>query len=156
MTAAGSTATGDPVLVRPALERDYPAVARIQYRCPETAQWPLGDYTGYPLLLALLGGEPGGIGGQPAGFCSWRQSAPDEAEVLNIAVDPAFRRRGVASALLAAMCEQAQGTIFLEVAEPNSPAIALYRKHGWQYAGLREGYYDHGLVNAVVMKKRSW
>ena len=100
-------------------------------------------------MLALLADEP-------AGFCSWRQSAPDEAEILNIAVEPAFRRRGVASALLTAVCEQAQGTIFLEVAEPNSPAIALYRKHGWEDAGLRAGYYDHGIVNAVVMKKRSW
>ena len=139
----------DPVLIRPALERDYPSVARIQYRCPETAQWPLGDYSGYPLLLAA-------IGDRPAGFCSWRQSAPDEAEILNIAVDPEFRRRGVASALLTALCDQARGTIYLEVAEPNLPAIALYRKHGWEYAGLRAGYYDHGVVNAVVMKKRSW
>ena len=131
------------------MERDYPAIVRIQSHCPETAQWPLGDYSGYPLLLAVISGDP-------AGFCSWRQSAPDEAEILNIAVDPRFRRRGVASALLTRVCEQAQGTIFLEVAEPNSPAIALYRRHGWERAGLRPGYYDHGIVNAVVMKKRSW
>ena len=139
----------EPILVRPALDRDYPAIARIQYHCPETAQWPLGDYSGYPLLLAVILDEP-------AGFCSWRQSAPDEAEILNLAVDPAFRRRGVGSALLNKVCEHAQGTIFLEVAEPNFPAIALYRKHGWKDAGLRAGYYDHGIVNAVVMKKRSW
>jgi ribosomal-protein-alanine N-acetyltransferase len=137
------------ILVRPALEGDYPAITRIQYHCPETAQWPLGDYSGYPLLLAAIGGEP-------AGFCSWRQSASDEAEILNIAVDPPWRRRGVASALLTAVCQQAQGAIFLEVAEPNIPAIALYRKHGWEEVGLRAGYYDHGIVNAVVMKKRSW
>jgi ribosomal-protein-alanine acetyltransferase len=141
--------TDHPILVRPAVEGDYAAITRIQYHCPETAQWPLGDYSGYPLLLAA-------IGGKPVGFCAWRQSAPDEAEILNIAVDPAFRRRGVGSALLAALREEAQGTIFLEVAEPNSPAIALYRKHGWEDAGLRAGYYDHGIVNAVVMKKRSW
>ena len=139
----------ESILVRPALDLDYPAITRIQYRCPETAQWPLGDYSGYPLLLAV-------VADRPAGFCSWRQSAPDEAEILNIAVDPAFRRRGVASALLTRVCEHARGTIFLEVAEPNSPAIALYRKHGWEDAGLRAGYYDHGIVNAVVMKKRSW
>jgi ribosomal protein S18 acetylase RimI-like enzyme len=137
------------ILVRPALERDYPAITRIQYHCPETAQWPLGDYSGYPLLLAAVAEEP-------AGFCSWRQCAPDEAEILNIAVDPPFRRRGVASALLTAVSQQAQGAIFLEVAEPNTPAIALYRKHGWREAGLRAGYYDHGIVNAVVMKKCSW
>src|SRR5579863_4063723 len=139
----------DTILVRPAREPDYPAITRIQYRCPETAQWPLGDYSGYPLLLASIAGEP-------AGFCCWRQSTPDEAEILNIAVDPAFRRRGVASALLSTVCGEALGPIFLEVAEPNAPAIALYRKHGWEYAGLRPGYYDHGVVNAVVMKKRSW
>lgn len=137
------------ILIRHASEPDYPAITRIQYRSPETAQWPLGDYSSYPLLLAL-------IGNAPAGFCSWRQSAPDEAEILNIAVDPEFRRRGVASALLSAVSEVAQGTIYLEVAEPNTAAISLYRKHGWEYSGLRPGYYDHGSVNAVVMKKRSW
>jgi ribosomal-protein-alanine N-acetyltransferase len=139
----------DTVLIRAAMESDYRGIARIQYRCPETAQWPLGDYSGYPLLLAM-------VAGKPAGFCSWRQSAPDEAEILNIAVDPDCRRRGVGSALLTAVCEQAKGTIFLEVAETNAPAIALYRTHGWEDAGLRAGYYDHGSVNAVVMKKRSW
>lgn len=137
------------VAVRRAIERDYPAIGRIQCRCPETAQWPLGDYSGYPLLIALMGNRP-------AGFCSWRQSGPDEAEILNIAVDPGFRRRGVASALLNAVCEEARGVIFLEVAEPNAAAIALYSKHGWERAGIRPGYYDHGIVNAVVMKKRSW
>lgn len=96
------------------------------------------------------------IDAQPAGFCSWRQSAPDEAEILNLAVDPSWRRRGVASALLTAVAERAHGVIFLEVAEPNAAAIALYRKHGWVEAGFRTGYYDHGTVNAVVMKKRSW
>ncbi len=144
-----SIAAEPSILIRPAAERDYPAISRIQYRCPETAQWPLGDYSGYPLLLAL-------VGDSAAGFCSWRQIAPEEAEILNIAVDPAFRRRGVASALLRAVYIEARGTIFLEVAEPNSPAIALYRKHGWQEAGLRTGYYNHGSVNAVVMKKSSW
>jgi ribosomal-protein-alanine N-acetyltransferase len=137
------------VAIRPAHERDYPAIARIQCRCPETAQWPLGDYTGFPLLLAL-------VENTPAGFCSWRQTAEDEAEILNLAVDPGFRRRGVASALLSAVCENARGTIFLEVAEPNAPAISLYQKLGWEEAGLRAGYYNHGIVNAVVMKKRSW
>jgi ribosomal-protein-alanine N-acetyltransferase len=135
-------------IVRPARENDYPAVARIQCRCPETAQWPLGDYSGFPLLIAILEKTP-------AGFCSWRQTAPDEAEILNLAVDPVFRRRGIASALLCAVSAQAQGTIYLEVAEPNISAIALYKKHGWEHAGIRAGYYNHGLVNAVVMKKCS-
>ncbi len=139
----------DNLLIRPAEESDFAAIVRIQQHCPETAQWPLGDYSGFPVLVAL-------IGSSHVGFCSWRQSAPDEAEVLNLAVDPAWRRRGVGSALLAAVLERARGTIFLEVAEPNSPAIALYRKQGWVDVGRRAGYYNHGTVNAVVMKKSSW
>jgi ribosomal protein S18 acetylase RimI-like enzyme len=139
----------DRIQVRPASEADFPAVARIQQRCPETAQWPLGDYSGFPLLVALLDNSV-------AGFCSWRQSAPDEAEVLNIGVGPDFRRRGVASALLNKVAELAHGTIFLEVAQSNSPAIALYRKQGWTDIAVRAGYYNQGTIDAVVMKKSSW
>ncbi len=109
----------------------------------------MGDYSGFPLLVAF-------IGSNAAGFCSWRQSAPDEAEILNLAVDPAWRRRGVGSALLNEVTWQARGIVFLEVAEPNAAAIALYRKLGWCEAGFRPGYYNQGTVNAVVMKKRSW
>lgn len=141
--------TADSIVVRPGTERDYPAVVRIQQHCPETAQWPLGDYSGFPLLVAL-------IDSTVAGFCSWRQSAPDEAEILNLAVEPVWRRHGIGSALLMAVLARARGDVFLEVAEPNSAAIALYRKHGWVEAGVRNGYYDHGTVNAVVMKKSSW
>jgi ribosomal-protein-alanine N-acetyltransferase len=136
------------------VERDFAQIARIQQHCPETAQWPLGDYAGFPLLVAEIG--IAGAGAAIAGFCSWRQSAPEEAEILNIAVDPPWRRRGIGSALLNAVAERTTGEIFLEVAESNAPAIALYRKQGWTEAGFRPGYYNHGTVNAVVMKKRSW
>jgi ribosomal-protein-alanine acetyltransferase len=139
----------ESILIRSAYARDYAAIGRIQYRSPETAQWPLGDYSGYPMLLALVGNEP-------AGFCSWRQTAPDEAEILNIAVDPLYRRRGIGSALLDRVCTESKSAVYLEVAESNAPAIALYRKQGWREAGMRPGYYAQGTVNAVVMKKSSW
>jgi ribosomal-protein-alanine N-acetyltransferase len=124
-------------------------VARIQARSPETAQWPVGDYSNYPIHVALCDG-------QIAGFCSWRQSAPDEAEILNIAVDPHFRRRGIGSALLRAVVADARGAVFLEVAEHNIAAISLYCKLGFESSGVRLGYYDRGNVNAIVMKKGSW
>ncbi|HZL56606.1 MAG TPA: GNAT family N-acetyltransferase, partial [Bryobacteraceae bacterium] len=91
-----------------------------------------------------------------AGFCAWRQTAADEAELLNLGVDPAWRRRGVASALLSTLREVARGDILLEVAAPNAVAIALYERQGWVRTGVRPGYYGHGSINAVVMKKRSW
>ena len=136
--------------VRTATERDYPAIARIQQRSPEAAQWPVGDYSNFRILLALVQDTNGPV---PAGFCAWRQSAPDEAELLNLAVDPARRRRGVASALLTALESEARGQLFLEVAEPNRAAIALYEHHGWVRNGIRKGYYQQGLVNAIVMQK---
>jgi len=139
------------IAVRPAAERDFPAIARIQQTSPEAAQWPVGDYSGFEVLLALLheGRTPA-----PAGFCAWRQISPGEAELLNLAVVPGFRRRGVASALLRTLVNEARGTIFLEVAEPNSAAISLYEHHGWVTTGLRKGYYQNGMVNAIVMVRR--
>jgi ribosomal-protein-alanine N-acetyltransferase len=138
----------DAVEVRTATEADYPAIARIQAACPEAAQWPVGDYSGYSMLLALAEGLP-------AGFCAWRQTAADEAELLNIGTAPEFRRRGVARALLEKLCQVAQGPVFLEVAETNEAAKSLYIKQGWVPVGSRAGYYDHGNINAVVMKNRS-
>jgi ribosomal-protein-alanine N-acetyltransferase len=135
--------------IRPATERDYPAVSRIQSACPEAAQWPVGDYSNFPVLLALAGERP-------VGFCAWRQTGDEEAELLNLAVDPAARRQGVAGALLEALRESATGDIFLEVAEPNEPALRLYRKFGWETVAIRKGYYAQGQIAAVVMKKRSW
>jgi ribosomal-protein-alanine N-acetyltransferase len=140
------------VEVRNATERDYPAIARIQQASPEAAQWPVGDYSNFRILLALV---PGADGPVAAGFCAWRQAGPDEAELLNLAVDPASRRRGVASALLASLEGEARGHMFLEVAEPNRPAIALYEHHGWVQNGVRKGYYQQGKINAIVMQKRA-
>ena len=141
-----------PITVRPATERDYPAIARIQQSSPEAAQWPAGDYSNFQTLIAFRDVETGHP--VPAGFCAWRQSTQDEAELLNLAVDPAHRRQKIASTLLEALTETASGTIFLEVAEPNLPAIALYEHHGWVRTGIRKNYYDCGRVNAIVMEKR--
>ena len=125
-------------------------IARIQQLSPEAAQWPVGDYSNFSLLLALLATENGQV---PVGFCAWRQTTFEEAELLNLAVNPAQRRRGVASALLDALSGISKGKVFLEVAEPNYAAIALYEHHGWVRKGIRKGYYNQGRINAVVMVK---
>jgi ribosomal-protein-alanine N-acetyltransferase len=139
------------IAVRPAAERDFPAIARIQQKSPEAAQWPVGDYSGFEVLLALLddGRTP-----VPAGFCAWRQTTRDEAELLNLAIDPACRRRGIASALLRALRETAKGTVFLEVAETNFPAVLLYEHHGWVRIGIRKSYYNQGTTDGIVMENR--
>jgi ribosomal protein S18 acetylase RimI-like enzyme len=135
------------IIVREGTERDFPQVTRIQMECADAAQWPLGDYSMFALLVAELEGSI-------SGFCWWRQSSNDEAELLNLGVSPNARRRGLAAALLRELRGRAKGEIFLEVAENNRGAILLYTREGWVQIGSRPGYYPQG-INAIVMKKGS-
>lgn len=134
--------------IRAARPADYPAIARIQQCCPEAAQWPVGDYSNFNVLLAEMEG-------QPVGFLAWRQTTVEEAELLNLAVDPAVRRKGVAQRLLGALAESASGACFLEVAENNSAARKLYEADGWVTVSVRKNYYEGGKTSAIVMKKGS-
>jgi ribosomal-protein-alanine N-acetyltransferase len=61
----------------------------------------------------------------------------------------------VGTALLKALRQASTGEIFLEVAENNPGAIALYKSNGWVEIGRRPAYYANG-IHAVVMKKGSW
>lgn len=89
---------------------------------------------------ALL--DPGSAAA-PAGFVLTRHVL-DEEELLLIAVTPGARRRGVGSALIAALvaAARARGTarVFLEMRRGN-PAIHLYRKFGFEPIGERRNYY---------------
>ncbi len=94
--------------------------------------------------------------GMPAGF-SILVCAADESELLNIAVDNKYRRRGFASALLenaelsAVSC--GASVMYLEVRESNEAAKSLYKKHGFNTVGKRKNYYRRPSEDAVVMAK---
>lgn len=82
----------------------------------------------------------------------------DEAEILTLAVRPAARRQGIAARLTARAAAEAQGLgatrLFLEVAEHNAAARALYASLGFQPAGRRRGYYarkDGPAVDALIL-----
>jgi ribosomal-protein-alanine N-acetyltransferase len=72
------------------------------------------------------------------------RSVADEAELLLLAVDPACRRRGIASALLRAVIAEAQAggiaDLHLEVRAGNE-AVNLYVAQGFAKVGERRGYY---------------
>ena len=142
----------DVIEVRTATALDYAAIHGIQQASPEAAQWSAKDYGDYSILVAEEMAEDKSA---LAGFCIWRQSTPDEAELLNLAVLPGSRRRGIATALLDVLKRAATGEIFLEVAESNGPAISLYEHHGWVRNGLRKNYYGAENVNAIVMRRRA-
>lgn len=85
------------------------------------------------------------------------QAVLDEGYITNVAVAPAFRRQGVADALVAAFCRFGKAKLAfltLEVRASNAAAIALYEKHGFSPVGRRKNYYDHPTEDAVLMTLR--
>ena len=81
----------------------------------------------------------------------------DEGYIANVAVDPAYRRQGIADRLIARLCEIAAerklSFLTLEVRASNAPAIALYQKHGFAPVGLRKGYYAQPREDALLMTR---
>ena len=87
---------------------------------------------------------------QPLGFLL-AQIAADEAEIINIAVAPAARRRGIGAALVSEAAARARKAgahkMFLEVASDNIAARALYERQGFVQVGIRRDYYHRGAVS---------
>ncbi len=87
------------------------------------------------------------------------QRVADEAEVLTLAVHPKARRSGLARALIQQAQDAAKvARIFLEVAQDNAPARALYAACGFQETGRRLNYYkrpDGGRVDGVLMQLKT-
>ncbi|MDF7667654.1 ribosomal protein S18-alanine N-acetyltransferase [Orbaceae bacterium ESL0727] len=88
------------------------------------------------------------LNNQLVGFCICHLVA-DEASLFNIAIDPAFRRQGLAKALLTSLINQLATqsshnpikTIWLEVRASNQAAIHLYNSLGFNELTIRKNYY---------------
>lgn len=80
------------------------------------------------------------------------------ADVLTVGVVPAGRRRGIGTRLLYALLDEARrrgaAEVLLEVRVDNAAARALYAREGFVELGIRPGYYDHGRVDGVVMRRQ--
>jgi [ribosomal protein S18]-alanine N-acetyltransferase len=79
-----------------------------------------------------------------------------EGEVLNLAVSPSHRRRGIAGGILDALLdfvrEREVRAVFLEVRESNLPARALYRGRGFREVGVRRQYYTNPTEDARILR----
>lgn len=88
------------------------------------------------------------------GFAVWRVVA-GEAEIITIGVHPDARKNGIASAMLTLIEDDVKKheghKIFLEVAENNTAARALYENSGYKQIGKRPKYYDG--IDAILMEK---
>ena len=81
----------------------------------------------------------------------------ENADILNVAVDPAFRRQGIAADLMqtleSRLAQKGVETITLELRCSNEAALRLYEKVGYAKIGLRKGYYEKPREDALILQK---
>lgn len=81
----------------------------------------------------------------------------DQGELGNVAVDEAWRRRGVGRLLIVAALERARergaSEVYLEVRRSNLGAQRLYREMGFRQVGIRRNYYVRPAEDALVMRR---
>lgn len=122
-------------------------LALLHAACFEDAWSPqsMREVLGSPAVSAWIALADGPDGEEPAGLAVARLAA-DESELLSIAVAPPYRRHGVASRLIDEVIRHAAAAgarrLFLEVAEDNLGAQALYARFGFVTVGRRPGYYQ--------------
>jgi len=143
------------MLIRPLARLDLPAIEAILKQSREAAQWsPTTCEELWPNDQLAWVGE---VHDSVVGFVVAR-AVSEEAEILNLAVDPPKRRRGYAQTLLhhalAALAHLGVQNVFLEVRESNLSAIAFYHSLGFRNSGRRTGYYRYPDEAAVRLWKK--
>jgi [ribosomal protein S18]-alanine N-acetyltransferase len=132
--------------------RDIDAVLAIQSGCPEIARWTAADYE-----CVVRGEMAGWIAEEDstaAGFLVARHWV-QETEILNLAVRPDRRRRGVATkliteVLLSSKLVEAE-RVTLEVRASNRAALAFYERHNFRVVGRRPRYYRNPIDDALLL-----
>ena len=105
-----------------------------------------------PLSLWLVAVEDDRVAGYVGS-----QSVMGESDMMNVAVQPDFRRQGVAEKLVlelvAALAKKDNHCLTLEVRASNAPAFSLYEKLGFAQIGLRKNYYRNPKEDALILRK---
>ena len=142
--------------IRAFREADAAAVTEILRASPEASQWTewgFKELLGWRGVLALVSEDDRTV----TGFLIGREVA-GEAEILNLAVLAAQRRRGEGAALLKAAMDELRARkvsrVFLEVRESNEAGTAFYEKQGFSKTGRRPGYYRTPDEAAIRMERR--
>lgn len=144
------------MIIRAMEEKDLEQVCQIEqenFSMPWSRQSFL-DSICHPKYLYLVAEQEGRI----LGYCGmW--IVLEEGQINNVAVDRAYRRQGVASAMFEVFLKQGYEMgarrFTLEVRESNQGAIALYERFSFQNAGIRKNFYEKPVEHAVIMWKEN-
>ncbi len=135
-------------------ESHVPAVAQLEALCfsEPWSENSVASELKNPLSLWLVAVADG----QVVGYVG-SQTVLGEADMMNLAVVPQYRRRGIAEglvqSLISALKEREAVSLALEVRVSNEPAIALYQKMGFHQVGRRPGYYRKPKEDALILRK---
>ncbi len=140
---------------------NIPAVAELEKECfvhPWSEQ-SIRDYFGNPdahFFVATENSENNADVSEVVGYIG-SYIICDEAYITNVAVKKASRQLGIGTALLEKCmdCAENSGATFisLEVRLSNTPAISLYKKAGFESAGVRPSFYRDPTEDALIMTK---
>ena len=142
------------IILRIAQQNDAPSVAKIEAECFSDAwsEKSLAEQIDGKMHLTVVAECDGEVVGYVSG-----QLIPPECEVFRVATLSAFRRKGIAEAMLTYFENTADGvaknTFFIEVREANTAARSLYRKSGYEEIAVRKNYYKNPCENAIILKK---
>ncbi|MBA3521845.1 MAG: ribosomal protein S18-alanine N-acetyltransferase [Gemmatimonadales bacterium] len=143
----------EPYRIRSAVLSDAPAMVAIERQCfsDPWSEASFREALTSPWTFGLVAQTARGV----AGYLIGREVA-GTGEVLNLAVAPGGRRRGVGGALLrgglTALRRRKVEEVFLEVRESNHSAQALYLSHGFRPVGQRAAYYRNPKEDALVLR----
>ncbi len=137
--------------------RDLFILSALERTCFKQDAWPMLELMGvltFPNVIRLRAV----VGGKFAGFIAGDPRKKDHTGwILTLAVDPKWRRLGIAEALLT-RCEADMNmpVIKLTVRRNNIPAIKLYEKMGYAQVDIWSKYYRNGEDGLVLEKKMTW
>jgi ribosomal-protein-alanine N-acetyltransferase len=129
------------------------AIEKLSFPTP-WSRWSFVAELGFPLSRFLVAGP-----GPPHPWKTWGYLifwvAANEMHILNLAVHPQKRRRGIARRLLTEGLTQARSLgadiAWLEVRPSNLPALALYESLDFQVVGTRPRYYQETQEDALLL-----
>lgn len=144
--------------IRDATRRDLPGIIEIE-RLAFDQPWSLDSFVrelSLPFSRMIVAAYTSNGEERLVGFlCRWLVT--DECHILNVAVHPQMRRRGIADQLMRNALAEAKVRraliITLEVRRSNLAARSLYRKFDFEERRLRKNYYGPG-EDAIVMELR--